>query len=332
MQCTCMHGYSSIILCIYKIFMLATVQKTCMAVHIFLQVNGSCPTRDPTVVLLYFSCGSYSPDVLPLPVHITASGNTTEVIQSDPVEAGHRNCIVKVVSKNLSGKTVNDSHTFGELCREQCQVSITKQYLCTLIDTTDVQVFKAQPLNGTNNLGAINCSLTVAINSSVLEFMVDITGSSGRRFDGIPLSRKSNQRVVSNETMMLPVDIYTLSLSMLTSVGFQYANFTETVTISRSNYSASTTTTTTATTAVASTSKSPAPTPASGRLGELGECLLNAACYIHAHKRTLVMRKSLLYVHDLHTCMVMNDNVFILFFLHIYFTGSGEIAGIVLAG
>ena len=95
--------------------MLATESMYGCAYIYFLQVNGSCPTRDPTVVFLYFSCGSYSPDVLPLPVHITASGNTTEVIQSDPVEAGHRNCIVKVVSKNLSGKTVNDSHTFGEL-------------------------------------------------------------------------------------------------------------------------------------------------------------------------------------------------------------------------
>ena len=70
-------------------------------------------------MLLHFSCGSYSPDVQPLPVHI-ASNKTTEVIQSDPVEAGHRNCKVTVVSKNLSGKTVNDSHTFGELWREHC--------------------------------------------------------------------------------------------------------------------------------------------------------------------------------------------------------------------
>ena len=59
--------------------------------------HGSCPTKDPTEVLLHFSCGSDSPDVRPLPVHI-ASSNTTEVIQSDPVEAGHRNCYVKVIS------------------------------------------------------------------------------------------------------------------------------------------------------------------------------------------------------------------------------------------
>ena len=70
-------------------------------------------------MLLHFSCGSYSPDVRPLPVRI-ASNKTTEVIQSDLVEAGHRNCNVKVVSKNLSGKTINDSHTFGELWREHC--------------------------------------------------------------------------------------------------------------------------------------------------------------------------------------------------------------------
>ena len=88
-----------------------------MVVFIFLKVNhGSCPTRDPTMVLLYISCGSYSPVVGPFPVHI-ASSNTTGVIQSNPIEAGHRNCKVTVVSKNLSEKTVNETHTFSELWR-----------------------------------------------------------------------------------------------------------------------------------------------------------------------------------------------------------------------
>ena len=70
-------------------------------------------------MLLYFSCGSYSPDVQRLPLHI-ASSNTIKVIQSDPIEAGHKNCNVRIISKNLSGKIVSDSHTFSELCREHC--------------------------------------------------------------------------------------------------------------------------------------------------------------------------------------------------------------------
>ena len=99
---------------------ITNIHRCMLSVVHCVQVNhGSCPTEDPTMVLLYFSCCSDSPDVQQLPVRI-ASSNTTEVIQSDPVEAGHRNCYVKVVSKNLSGKTVNDSHTFGELWRENC--------------------------------------------------------------------------------------------------------------------------------------------------------------------------------------------------------------------
>ena len=149
-------------------------------------------------------------------------------------------------------------------------------------------MFNAHPLNGTDNLGAINCSLRMAINSSVLEFMVNISGSSGRRFDSITLSRKNYERVVTNSSMVLPIDIYILSLTMLTSSGFQDANLTVTVNISRSSYSVSTTTTTT--TAAASTSlSSPTPTSTSVTLGELGECLL---LYMHMHKNTLVMGKS----------------------------------------
>ena len=147
-------------------------------------------------------------------------------------------------------------------------------------------MFDAQPLNGTDNLGAINCTLRVAMNSSILKFMVNISDSSGRRFDSIPLSRKSNQRVVSNSSMVLPVDIYTLSLSVLTSSGFQYANLTVTVNIhvSHSNYSASITTTTAA--AAASTS-TPSPTPTSGPviLGEL-EYFIH---YAYTCKNTLVI-------------------------------------------
>ena len=131
-------------------------------------------------------------------------------------------------------------------------MTITKQCLCTLIDTTDVQMFDAQPLNGVDNLGAINCSVRVAINSSVLEFMVNISGSSGRRF-GAHVVRTIGQRVVSGTTMMLPVDIYALNLSVLTSTGFQYSNFSKGVNITHSNYSIPTSTPTPSSTPISPT-------------------------------------------------------------------------------
>ena len=149
----------------------------------------------------------------------------------------------------------------GELLSD----SITKQCLCTLLDTTDVQMFNAHPLNGADNLGAINCSVMVAINSSIFEFMVDITGSSGRRF-GAHVTRTIDQRVVSGTTMMLPVDIYILTLFMLTSSGFQYSDFTKIVNITRSNYS---------TTASTPTPSPALPSPTPGELGtDLFECLV----------------------------------------------------------
>ena len=114
-------------------------------------------------------------------------------------------------------------------------------------------MFNAHPLNGVDNLGAINCSMMVAINSSVLEFMVNITGSSGSRF-GAHVVRTINQRVVSGTTLMLPVDIYTLTLSVLTSSGFQYSDFSKIVNITRSNYST-----------IAST-PTPSPAPTHGEL------------------------------------------------------------------
>ena len=114
------NGRERAVLLLSGMVRITNIHRCMFSVVLCVQVNhGSCPTEDPTMVFLYFSCGSDSPAVQTLPVRI-ASSNTTEVIQSDPVEAGHRNCYVKVVSKNLSGKTVNDSHTFGELCRENC--------------------------------------------------------------------------------------------------------------------------------------------------------------------------------------------------------------------
>ena len=114
------NGQERAVLLLAGTVQITNIHRYMLSVVPCVQVNhGSCPTKDPTMVFLFFSCGSDSPAVRRLPVRI-ASSNTTEVIQSDPVEAGHRNCKVKVVSKNLSGKTVNDSHTFGELLREYC--------------------------------------------------------------------------------------------------------------------------------------------------------------------------------------------------------------------
>ena len=114
------NGQERAVLLLAGMVRITNIHRYMLSVASCVQVNhGSCPTKDPTEVFLHFSCGSYSPVVQLLPVRI-ASSNTTEVIQSDPVEAGHRNCKVTVVSKNLSGKTVNDSHTFGELWREHC--------------------------------------------------------------------------------------------------------------------------------------------------------------------------------------------------------------------
>ena len=91
---------------------------------------------------------------------------------------------------------------------------------------------------GTDNLGAINCIVRVAMNSSTFKFMVNISGSSDRKCNEVHIVRTSNQRVVSGTTIMLPVDIYTLNLSVQTSSGFQYSNFSKRVNITCSNYSA----------------------------------------------------------------------------------------------
>ena len=142
-------------------------------------------------------------------------------------------------------------------------------------------MFDAHPLNGADNFGAINCSLTLAINSIILEFMVNISGSSGRKFDGVYIVRTIDQRQVSGTTMILPVDIYTLNLSVLTSMGFQYANFTKTVNISLSNYSASTATTATTAAAAVSTS-TPSPTPTSTVAhGKLRESYMYVSYMLH---------------------------------------------------
>ena len=82
--------------------------------------------------------------------------------------------------------------------------------------------------------------------------MVSISGSSGRKFDRVHIVRTSNQRVVSGTTIMLPVDIYTLNLSVQTSSGFRYSNFSKSVNITRSNYSA-----------ISKSTPTPSPTPKS---------------------------------------------------------------------
>ena len=81
---------------------------------------------------LHFTYGHNLTAVHPLPVHI-ASSNTTKVIQSVPVEAGHRNCSVVVVSSNLSGETINESHIFSKLYSElSFAVLGIVMYVCVL--------------------------------------------------------------------------------------------------------------------------------------------------------------------------------------------------------
>ena len=61
-----------------------------------------------------------------------ASNNTTKVIQSGSIEAGHRNCSVVVISSNLSGETVNESHIFGKILMSCffAVVVLTVMFIC----------------------------------------------------------------------------------------------------------------------------------------------------------------------------------------------------------
>ena len=74
------------------------------------------------------------------------------------------------------------------------------------IDTTDVQVFTAY-----QNSGKIHFTIKVAINSSIQEFIVNVSSSTGKNVS-IPVWRTSDQQQLTNETMVLPVGLYYLTL------------------------------------------------------------------------------------------------------------------------
>ena len=66
------------------------------------------------------------------------------------------------------------------------------------IDTTDVQMFNAH-----QDSGKIYFTFEVAINSSILQFIVDVLSSNCKNVS-IPVWRTSDQRQLTNETMVLP--------------------------------------------------------------------------------------------------------------------------------
>ena len=187
-------------------------------------------------MFLNFTCGHNPPAAWAIPVHI-ASNNTTKVIQSGPVEAGHKNCSALVVSSNLSGETINESHVFSKLYSVfSFAVVGFVMFVCVLfIDTTDVQMFNAH-----QNSGKIYFTFKVAINSSLLQFTVNVLSSTGKNVN-IPVWRTSNQRQLSNKTMVLPVGLYYLSLFAWDSSNtYVSTNIAMSVNLTWSNYSSPT--------------------------------------------------------------------------------------------
>ena len=104
------------------------------------------------------------------------------------------------------------------------------------IDTTDVQMFNAH-----QNSGKIYFTFEVAINSSILQFMVNVSSSTGKNVS-IHVWRTSNQRQLTNKTMVLPFGLYCLSLFAWDSSHSTYVStdITMSVNVTWSNYSSPT--------------------------------------------------------------------------------------------
>ena len=99
------------------------------------------------------------------------------------------------------------------------------------IDTTDVQVFNAY-----QHFGKINFTFKVAINSSILQFMVNVSSSTGKNVC-VPVLRTSDQQQLTNETMVLPVGLYYLSLfTRDASRNYVFTNITMSINLTWSNY------------------------------------------------------------------------------------------------
>ena len=102
-----------------------------------------------------------------------------------------------------------------------------------LIDTTDVQMFNAH-----QDSGKIYFTFEVAINSSILQFIVNVSSSNGKNVS-IPVCRTSDQQQVTNETMVLPVGLYYLRLfAWDPSLNYVFTDIiTMSVNVTWSNYS-----------------------------------------------------------------------------------------------
>ena len=125
------------------------------------------------------------------------------------------------------------------------------------IDTTDVQIFNAY-----QNSGKIYFIVEVAINSSIQQFMVSVSSSTGKNVS-IPVWRTSDQRQLTSETMLLPVGLYYLRLFAQTSHNYVFTDIAMSVNVTWSNYSSPTLIFTPSPTL---TLTSPTPVPTTGEL------------------------------------------------------------------
>ena len=103
------------------------------------------------------------------------------------------------------------------------------------IDTTDVQMFNAH-----QNSGKIYFTFEVAINSSIVQFIVNLSSSTGMNVS-IPVWRTSDQRQLAKKTMVLPVGLYYLRLfARDSSHNYVFTNIAMSVNVTWSNYSSPT--------------------------------------------------------------------------------------------
>ena len=143
-------------------------------------------------------------------------------------------------------------------CHLQLMVHCIVIFVCVYIDTTDVQIFNAY-----QNSGKIYFIVEVAINSSVQQFIVNVSSSTGKNVS-IPVWRTSDQRQLTNETMLLPVGLYYLRLfAWESSLNYVFTNITMSVNVTWSNYSSPTPTFTPSPTLMLT---SPTPVPIPGEL------------------------------------------------------------------
>ena len=99
------------------------------------------------------------------------------------------------------------------------------------IDTTDVQMFNAY-----QHFEKISFTFKVAINSSIRQFMVNVSSFTGKNVC-VPVWRTSDQRQLTNKTTVLPVGLYYLSLfAWDSSHSYVFTDITMSVNLTWSNY------------------------------------------------------------------------------------------------